>query len=322
MESIYGSNNWKLTLRREAGGVTLLRAVTCDARAALPDTLFGLPVTALGEHALAANAPAPEGEALSIIGAPAAGDWDNQSLRELTLPQQLGRAGDYALMNCRALQTLRLSDRPIAWGTGALMNCRALDTLLIERCGGNAGDAVAYFSGELSGELDVSILSEGKLISRLIIPDYYEEYVENSPAHHFDYKVHGGGQPYHHIFRDRTLNCNGFDALWPALLSGEHEPDAALRLAWWRICCPEGLSAEAASRYRRYLSAHAEEALVYVLSLRDTALLRTLLDRVDCTGEALHAAAERARQAHDTAAAAVLLEAQHRKAGAEKSFEL
>ena len=48
METIPGSGNWRLTLRREAEGVTILRAATCDRRAVLPDTLFGLPVTALG----------------------------------------------------------------------------------------------------------------------------------------------------------------------------------------------------------------------------------------------------------------------------------
>lgn len=322
MKSIFGSNNWKLTLRCEADGVTILRAVTCDACAALPDTLFGLPVTALGDRALAAGAPVPAGETLTVVGAPAAGDWDNQSLRELTLPLRLRRAGDYALMNCRALQTLRLSDQSIDWGAGALMNCRALGALLIDRCGGNAGSTAAYFSGELSGELDISLLSDGQPAARLILPAYYEEYVENSPAHHFDYKVHGAGQPYHHVFQDRTLHYGAYDALWPALLSGEHEPETALRLAWWRLCCPEGLAADAAGRYRQYLAANARAALLYVLSLRNTALLRTLLRQIDCTAEALHAAVEQARQTHDTAAVAVLLEELHRKSGAEKSFEL
>ena len=37
METIPGSGNWRLTLRREAEGVTILRAATCDRRAVLPD---------------------------------------------------------------------------------------------------------------------------------------------------------------------------------------------------------------------------------------------------------------------------------------------
>ena len=46
METIPGSGNWRLTIRRETAGITLLRAATCDKRAVLPETLYGLPVTA------------------------------------------------------------------------------------------------------------------------------------------------------------------------------------------------------------------------------------------------------------------------------------
>jgi len=225
-------------------------------------------------------------------------------------------------MNCRALQTLYLSDRPIVWGTGALMNCRALDTICITRAGGEAGDAVAYFTGELSGELDLSIRSEGKTAARLIFPGYYEEYVENTPAHHFDYKVYGAGQPYHHIFRNRRLHYGDYDALWPKLLAGEHETDTAVRLALWRVCCPEGLSAVAAEQYRIYLAEQADVALAYVLSLRDPELLRLLLGQIRCTAEALHAAAATARENRDTACTAVLLEELHRSGGETRRFAL
>ncbi|MBE7004274.1 MAG: hypothetical protein E7425_08330 [Ruminococcaceae bacterium] len=319
---IYGSNNWKLSVKRGTEGVTILRALTCDARAALPDALFGMPVTALGDRALAAGASITGGEEIDVIGAPAAGEWDNQALRELTLSPLLCRAGDYALMNCRALETIRLTDRPIVWGTGALMNCRALRHIEITRSDGSAGDAAAYFSGELSCELDISVLSDGRRVSRVILPEYYEEYVENSPAHHFDYKVHGAGQPYHHVFRDRQLRLDAYDALWQKLISGEYEPDTALRLAFWRVCCPEGLGGDAGARYRQYLAAHADDALRYALSLRDVSPLCTLLKQLDFTAEVLRAAADLAREERDTAAVAVLLEELHRRAGAEKSFEL
>ena len=43
METISGLSNWKLTLRREVDHIQILRAVTFDRRAALPDELFGLP---------------------------------------------------------------------------------------------------------------------------------------------------------------------------------------------------------------------------------------------------------------------------------------
>ena len=47
METISGVSSWKLTIRLEAEHVEILRAVTCQEQAVLPDTLFGLPVTVL-----------------------------------------------------------------------------------------------------------------------------------------------------------------------------------------------------------------------------------------------------------------------------------
>ena len=133
MEIMEGANNWKLTVRREGAGVTVLRAVTCDARAALPEELWGLPVKGLGDHALAPDAAETAGETVRITcGAP--GDeaaWDNRRLEELTLPSTLERIGDYAFLNCGGLRTLALHDSILQWGGGALMNCRRLDTFRI-----------------------------------------------------------------------------------------------------------------------------------------------------------------------------------------------
>ena len=44
LETIKGLTNWRLTVRREGDGVTLLRALTCDRKAVLPDELRELNV--------------------------------------------------------------------------------------------------------------------------------------------------------------------------------------------------------------------------------------------------------------------------------------
>ena len=62
METISGLTNWRLAVKREESGVTILRAVTCDENAVLPDELFGLPVTHLSDRALAHGAKPAEGE--------------------------------------------------------------------------------------------------------------------------------------------------------------------------------------------------------------------------------------------------------------------
>ena len=314
-----GTNNWKLTICRGDNGVTILRAATCDEQAALPEELFGLPVTALGDHALVPDAKLVEGEEMEILGAPGAGAWDNRALRELTLPPRLHAVGDYALMNCRNLRRLCLCGGEIAWGTGALMNCRELGELSLESADSGT---LAYFAGELNRELDVSLREDGICVARLIFPEYVESYEENGPAHHFDYKVYGVGQPYRHVFRGRRLNFYDYDALWRNALAGEWEEDTALRLAWWRLYYPKELSTEASVGYRGYLTAHAAPALRFLLSLRDTRMLSTFLSDVECDALALRETSALARENGDTAALALLMDELHRRRDGERSFEL
>ena len=171
MEQISGVNNWKLVIRREAAGVVILWAATCDVQAALPDTLFGLPVTALGHHALTPGRPMPEGEEILVTCGPASGeDWDNSALTDLTLPDSLERVGDYGFFNCRTLKTLRLRDTVRFWGGGALMNCRTLDTFHIA-CTGAEGELLAYLAEELPRELDVTLYRADGQTARLIFPE-------------------------------------------------------------------------------------------------------------------------------------------------------
>ena len=90
MEILYGSSNWKLIVRREEDHVVILRGVTCDSRAVLPDELFGLPVTVLGEKALSPTAKPISGEEVRIVCG-REGEWDNRNLEDLTLPETVQR---------------------------------------------------------------------------------------------------------------------------------------------------------------------------------------------------------------------------------------
>ena len=330
METVSGVSNWRLVLRRESGGAVILRAGTPDARAVLPERISGLPVTALGSRALAPERqadPVPPGaETLQITCGPVEEDasWNNRNLRDLTLPGSLQAVGDYALLNCSVLKTLRMADSISHWGGGTLMNCRQLDTLHLTRTGPDQGEALAWFAGELSRELDVTIRGPGGVTTRLLFPEYTELYEENCPAHHFDYSISGAGYPYHHGFRQKKLRLKEYDALWRGFLGMEHEEGAALRLAWYRLRWPVELSDAAAAEYRSYLRSRAADALGLLLAERDAASLPFLLAQIRPDREALSAACAQARELGDTAALAVLLEEQHRRspAGLGKSFTL
>jgi len=323
LETVSGENNWKLTVRREADGITVLRAATPDSRAALPASLWGLPVTALGDHALAPGAEPVSGQKLIVTCGPGDAAWDNRQLRDLTLPPALERVGNYAFFNCSALTTLRLGDGVTGWGGGAIMNCRNLNTFFLD-CTGKEGELLAYFAGELPGELDVTLRRSGETAARLIFPEYVEIYEENCPAHHFDYNIRGAGYGYHHCFYQKQLSFRVYDGLWQSMLGMEHDAACALRLAWWRLRYPAELAAPAAADYRAYLRAHAPAALAYLLSRRETGDLRRLLSEIEPDRDTLAAACALAREQRFAEAVAVLLEEQHRRfpAGFEKQFAL
>lgn len=325
METVSGVSNWRLAFRREADRVTILRAGTPDVRAVLPDQLFGLPVTVLGDRALAPERQGeipPGAETILLTCGPAEGEWDNRRLRDLTLPETLEAVGDYALLNCSALKTLRMADRISHWGGGALMNCRSLDTLHLTRTGPDQGEALAWFAGELSRELDVTVYGPNGEVTRLLFPEFAELYEENCPAHHFDYFISGAGYPYHHCFRQKRLSLKEYDALWRDFLGMEHDGAAALRLAWRRLRWPVDLGETAAAGYRAYLKEHAGDALRLLLEEGED--LSLLLKLAEPDRDALSAACALAREKGNTAALAALLEERHRRfpVGLEKSFTL
>ena len=324
MESISGLTNWRLNVRRDDDGITILRALTCDKKAILPDELFGLPVTALQDHALAAGAAPVEGETLRILGGAESGDWDNRNIRELTLPRSLQQFGNYAFMNLRAMETLRLFDDLYAFGSAGFMNCRSFSRLELTRTGPRQGPALASLVQSLQQELDVTVFETDGAVLRLIFPEYIESYTENKAAHHFELKIIGGGYAYHSVFRGKTLQMADYDALWPAYLAQEHEEDSALHLAYFRLRCPTGLSEPARERYAEYLHANIGSALSLALREKDMRALRLLLELGSLATETLDAALRESRALQNTEATAVLLEKRHARpaAGRTRTFEL
>ena len=324
METISGLTNWRLTVHREKGCVTILRALTCDKKAILPDELFGLPVTGLKDRALATGAATVEGEELRILGGPKSEEWDNRNITELTLPRFLQHIGDYAFMNLRSMQTLRFFDDLCSFGSASFMNCFCFSRLELIRTGPLQGVALASLVYSLQQELDVTILETDGSVLRLIFPEYIEDYTENNAAHPFELKIIGGGYAYHSVFRSKSLSITDYDALWPDYISQEHDENSALRLAYRRLCYPTRLSKQAFGQYADYLCSNMKRALSLTLYERDMRGLRMLLDLGTVEMEALDTALRESRTLQITEATAILLEKRHTllATGRSKIFEL
>ena len=326
MQSITGAYNWKLTIRREREGIVILRAATCDRRAALPEELLGLPVIALADHALCPTARPMEGEEVLVTRGLVRPDalWDNREVEELSLPATVRRIGNYAFLNCRSLRTLRMHDGVHFWGASAFMNCRLLDHLHLQRVDGEQRETLYYFVGEMSREVQVTLVDTEGGTARLVFPEYQEIYEENVPHHQFEFHIQGAGYVYRQVFRNKKLALSDYDALWKKFLGMEYEPDCALRMAWRRLRWNAGLSEEHADGYRAYLRGHTAEAIEMLLAEKDAGGLAFLLSRTEPDKETLAAAAATARDMGAPELLAILLEEQHKRfpVGRMKTFDL
>ena len=320
--TISGVSNWRLHIRQEREGITILRAVTCDAESTLPEALFGLPVMALSDHALAPGVHGAEGEVVTVTGAPCTGEWDNRNLRSLTLPRTLLRIGNYAFLNCGQLHKITLFDNIKTWGGSVFMNCRLLSAFDLTREAPSQGETLAYLCDVLPGELDITVTESDGRAARYLFPDYWEHYEENCPAHLFHLEISGAGYPYHHCFERKSFDPARYDQLWGDFLRTEHEDDAALRIAWYRLRYPLGLRPETESQYLEYLRTHTAEALRWRLTENDADGLRALLNWTKPAPALLAEACALAREQSNPQAVALLLEEQHRHAPVQKSFDL
>ncbi len=316
MEKISGAGNWRLTIKRYPERVSILHAETPDEKAILPDGLFGLPVTELGIHAFGSDPHKEQGEEVMITCGPAEENskWDNQRMRELTLPSHLKLIGDFAFLNCRNLCSLRLWDDIESWGAGALTNCSRLRRVILNRTSEKQGVSLARLTDEIPHELDVTIMSGGQQ-TRLIFPAYEETYEEVYPAQgvHFAYRISGAGYLHHHCFTQKKLFLRNYDELWKKYLCMRYAPDCAMRLAWWRLRYPTELSQEFREQYLSYLREHTFDAIKWLLSERDASGLTFLLEHIRPDRETLMAACGIAREAGSTEFLALLLEEQHKR---------
>lgn len=103
-----------------------------------------------------------------------------------------------------------------------------------------------------------------------------------------------------------------------------YEPDCAMRLAFYRLRYPKGLSRKAAENYRDHLTKGSPLVLSWLIQERDCRGLSWYLDTFQPEKEALSAAVEQSRQIKLSEATALLMEHQHRRfpVGRTKTFNL
>lgn len=325
MQRISGIGNWKLRYEIRNSEVIITRAVTCDLDAILPERILDLPVRELGDYALTARDREFSGEELEITTGRVNPDaeWSDRNLRSLKLPSGLRRIGSYAFMSDLKLERLEFYDEKLEWGVSPFMNCMALRKLVIYRTCEDCGN-MAYLVTGSESELDVEVRDQENILARVLFPEYADIWEENTPARQLNHTMHGGGYPYHHAFRDRTLDWWAYDGLFESTCERGGLTEILTRLAWFRVRWPMRLEGGHRDSYLDYLNLHRTWLLQWVLENETARDLEKLLEYIEYTAEELQEGCDYAREKRLTQNLAVLLAklGKEQPVGRKKTFQL
>lgn len=195
-------------------------------------------------------------------------------LTETEIPAGIRKVGRYAFYNCRNLRKLYLHSNIRDLGAGVFTGCRKIRCLEVTVVD-NEPSILREILMELNQQLVV--VCHGAVESRLWFPEYFEEGVENTPARILEDHVHGSGLLYRNCFAGTRLNYEEYDGRFAYACASESE-DLTVRLAFDRICYPQGLTEAAKRRYYSYLEEHRPCLYRYMAGERDVRQIQVYLE--------------------------------------------
>lgn len=264
---------WEECRVKEKKGARILRVYSQDREAELPETVesaegIRLPVLELADYAFSAMRQGTEED--DFMGLP---PLTGDRLESAALPRSLKKIGRYAFYNCEALKKLTFFTSVSDLGAGLFTGCRNISALDVRMVSGEKSCLYEVLS-ELNQTLRVTLRDQdGKIRAKLLIPEYFEESVENTPARIVNLEMHGCGHRYRYCFRKEQTPFADYDALF--LHVRVQEPPAVVsELAWYRLEYPVELSAAGEAAYLGYLEAQPKEAAEAFAMVEDMALMR------------------------------------------------
>lgn len=271
------------------GGIRLLVCRSLDHLAVIPDRIDGHPVLELGDYMFSEyrretedgiwssrGAEADEESAGTNSPPPNLPELNGSRLTELYLPATVIKVGKYAFYNCEHLERLSCHSTTQDWGAGAFTGCKGIRYLDIYVTEGEKSCFQEIVS-ELRQTLYVAY--HGKQEARLVLPEYYEEAVENTPARILETHMHGCGHQYRYCFHQSEFLFRGYDSLFSHVQVQEKE-ELVVALAVGRLRYPCELIQTYEDMYREYLNRHKLTAAVLAVRAGDMEELSWLFDQL------------------------------------------
>ena len=214
------------------------------------------------------------------------------ALRIIDLPKGIEIIEDYAFYRCLALEEIHLYAGMKRLGCGAFMGCKKLKKIVIR----DVEDDI-YFLTELlydfQYEVEVELYYKDGNLVKLTFPEYYEEAVENTPGRIIEIVFHGSGYKYRQCIRNRQMNYEKYDSVFPYAIAQEFAP-TCIRIAMNRLSTPIGLKEQAKERYLAYLREEYKEVAKEICKEDNLEALAVLSDTGYFTEELLQEFQDRA----------------------------
>ena len=295
------------------------RCYTLDNKLVIPDTIEGLLVTELDTYTLSQTVRRREQPPAKREGEP---EMCGEALEELTLPKYLEKVGAYAFYNCFHLKKLSCCSTVRDWGAGVFTGCTQINHLDI-RIFPEEKSSFKEILSELRQMLVVDYRDEeGKLLAKLIFPEFFEEGVENTPARILENHVHGSGIRYRNSFVHKKINTLEYDRLFPYAVAWEQER-IVLNLALDRILYPVSMTDEAKEKYLIYIKEHIQQAIRLLGEQKAYDSMQRILRKLAPDRAETEKMLETAQSANDSRCVSILMnELQKHGRKQRKAFEL
>ena len=315
-------------------GVRLRRCFGLDGEITLPDSIEGKPVVRLGAYLFSDGM-----ERAGILDRSSEADliWDHErgslpartplpcsraeglpavaglSLTSLILPSGTRQVGAYAFYGCSSLKSLAFPLSISDWGAGVFTGCTSLEFLRVWP-GTGGRSCLKEVLSELHQTLEVEFQDpvSHETSARAVLPEFYEESVENTPARIISRQMHGCGHMYRYCFEDGKFSFREYDRLF-SYMKAEENPLLASRMALYRLHWPGDLEEEAKENYQAYLQNHPEETAENLLRPRCEEILRQALEAPSLNRALWDSLAERAEREGRRETMALLMEVFHRR---------
>ena len=289
------------------------RCYKLDNKLVIPDTIEGLPVTELDTYTFSQTVRRREQPPAEYEGEP---EMCGEALEKLTLPKHLEKVGAYAFYNCFHLKKLSCCSTVRDWGAGVFTGCTQINKLDI-RIFPEEKSSFKEILSELRQMLVVDYRDkEGKLLAKLIFPEFFEESIENTPARIIMREMHGCGHMYRYCFNGTDFQFWEYDKLLPTAEILE-SPALVCRMALYRLYWPKGLTEEWKEEYWKYIKKYPDEAAKGLTERGEREILSWLAEAKETDSQMLEQMIQATAGLGDAQVSAILMDARHKKMGAQ-----